>query len=213
MNAFAPIAALLVITAGTANAAGPANPDPAAVSAGNYAVDASHTRVQFTVSHMGFTNWYGDLPGATGSLKIDPANIAATTLDISLPVAALATTNATLDGELKSAAWFDAAQFPTIRFVATKVERTGTDRAAITGDLSFHGVTRPVVLAARFNGGGINPINKAYTIGFDATTTIDRSDFGVKNYLPIIGDETTLRISAAFEKVPPAAGAAGPSPR
>ena len=80
------------------------------------------------------------------------------------------------------------------------VERTAADRANITGDLTFHGVTKPVVLDARFNGAGVNPLSKAYTIGFNATTTINRSDFGVKTYVPLIGDAVTLRISAAFEK-------------
>ena len=116
------------------------------------------------------------------------------------PHASVSTTNTILDGELKSADWFDATKFPTIRFVSTALKPTGPLTADITGDLTFHGITRPVVLAARFNGAGINPIDKAYTLGFDATTTINRSDWGVKNYLPMIGDETILRISAAFEK-------------
>ncbi|WP_353217686.1 YceI family protein [Sandarakinorhabdus sp.] len=199
MSRFAPIAIALLLRATSAIAAGPANPDPAAVTAGSFAVEPSHTRVQFTVSHMGFTNWYGDFTGASGSLRIDPKNIAASTVEISIPTASVSTTNTILDGELKSADWFDAAQFPTIRFVSTAVKPTGPNTADITGNLSFHGVTRPVVLVARFNGAGINPIDKAYTLGFDATTTIKRSDWGVKNYVPVIGDETILRISAAFE--------------
>lgn len=111
----------------------------------------------------------------------------------------MSTANAILDGELKSVDWFDATKFPTIRFVSTALKPTGSNTADITGDLTFHGITRPVVLTARFNGAGINPIDKAYILGFDATTTIKRSDWGVKNYVPIIGDETILRISAAFE--------------
>jgi polyisoprenoid-binding protein YceI len=197
-----PIAAALLIafTASPALAAGPASPDPTAVTAGNYAVEGSHTRVQFSVSHMGFSDWYGDFAGATGTLSLDPKQLAATKLEINIPVASVTTTNAKLDAELKSAEWFDADKHPTIRFVATKVERTAADRANITGDLTFHGVTKPVVLDARFNGAGINPLSKAYTIGFNATTTINRSDFGVKTYVPLIGDAVTLRISAAFEK-------------
>lgn len=193
-------ALLIAFIASPALAAGPASPDPAAVTAGNYAVESSHTRVQFSVSHMGFSDWYGDFAGATGTLSIDPKQISASKLEISIPVASVTTTNAKLDAELKSAEWFDADKFPKIRFVATKVERTAADRANITGDLTFHGVTRPVVLDARFNGAGINPLSKAYTIGFNATTTINRSDFGVKTYVPLIGDAVTLRISAAFEQ-------------
>lgn len=193
-------ALLIALIASPSLAAGPANPDPAAVTAGNYAVEPWHTRVQFSVSHMGFSDWYGDFAGATGTLSLDPKQIGASKLEISIPVASVTTTNAKLDAELKSAEWFDADKHPTIRFVATKVERTASDRANITGDLTFHGVTKPVVLDARFNGAGINPLSKAYTIGFNATTTINRSDFGVKTYVPLIGDAVTLRISAAFEK-------------
>jgi polyisoprenoid-binding protein YceI len=180
--------------------AGPASTNPQQVAAGTYKVEPSHTRVQFTVSHMGFSDWYGDLTGASGSLSLDPKRPAASRVDISLPVASVSTTNATLDGELKSADWFDAARYPTIRFTSTEVVPQGGDRALIHGQLSFHGVTRPVTLAARFNGAGINPLSKGYTVGFNATTTIRRSDFGVKTYLPLIGDETEIRISAAFEK-------------
>jgi polyisoprenoid-binding protein YceI len=194
------IAAFCVLFAATgAAAAGPSNADPKAVVAGSFKVEPSHTRVQFSVSHMGFTDWYGDFTGATGSLTIDPKNVAASKLDITIPTASVVTTNAVLDAELKSAEWFDAARYPSIRFVSTAVKQTGPGTADISGDLTFHGVTRPVVLAARFNGAGVNPLSKAYTLGFDATTRIKRSDFGVKSYVPLIGDETELRISAAFE--------------
>lgn len=184
----------------TASAAAAADTNPAAVQAGRYAVETSHTRVQFSVSHMGFSNWYGDFTGVTGSLTLNPAAIASAKVDITVPVASVSTTNATLDGELKSADWFDAGRYPTIRFVSTKVVQTAPGKADITGDLTFHGVTKPVVLAATFIGAGDNPMSKAYTVGFDATATLKRSDFGVKTYVPMIGDETSLRISAAFEK-------------
>jgi polyisoprenoid-binding protein YceI len=199
---FAILAAIGLVAAPAVAAApaGPASTDPKAVQAGSYAVEPGHTRVQFTVSHMGFTEWYGDFTGASGSLTLDPAKPQAAKLDISIPTASVSTTNAKLDGELKSADWFGADQYPTIRFVATKVVPTGAATASITGDLTFHGVTRPVTLAARFHGAGVNPLDKAYTVGFDATTTIRRSDYGVKTYVPLIGDEVAIRISAAFEK-------------
>ncbi len=190
------VAALLL----TATGAVAADANPAAVQAGRYAVDPSHTRVQFSVSHMGFSNWYGDFTGVTGALTLDPKSVGSAKVDITVPVASVTTTNTTLDGELKSADWFDAAAYPTIRFVSTKVVQTAPGKADITGDLTFHGVTKPIVLAATFIGSGDNPMSKKYTVGFDATATLKRSDFGVKTYVPMIGDETSLRISAAFEK-------------
>ena len=70
----------------------------------------------------------------------------------------------------------------------------------MTGDLSLHGVTKPVSLDVTFNGGGVNPITKVYVLGFDATGTIKRSDFGIKNFVPFVGDEVTLLISCEFDR-------------
>jgi polyisoprenoid-binding protein YceI len=178
----------------------PGNPDPAAVQGGAYVVEPSHTRIQFSVDHLGFSTWYGDFTGASGSLTLDPKAPANSRLVVAIPTASISTTNTTLDGELKSADWFDAAKYPTITFVSTKVTPTGKDRALVAGELSFHGVTRPVTLQARFHGAGMNPLSKAYTAGFDVTGKIKRSDFGVTNYVPIVGDEVSLTISGAFER-------------
>ena len=177
-----------------------ANPAPAAVQAGAYKVEPNHTRVQFTVSHMGFSDWYGDFTSASGTLSLDPKAVSKAKVAITIPTASVSTTNATLDGELKDPNWFDAAKYPTITFTSTKVTQTGPRTALITGDLTFHGVTKPVVLKASFNASGINPLSKGYTVGFNATTSLKRSDFDVKTYIPLIGDDVTLRISAAFEK-------------
>ena len=178
-----------------------ANTDPASVTGGTYVVEPKHTRVQFSVMHMGFTNWNGDFTGMSGSLQLDPQNVAVSKLDISLPVATVSTTNAKLDEELKSADWLDANRFPTMRLLATKIVRTAASRATVTGNLTLHGVTKPIVLDVSFNGAGVNPMDKHYTVGFEATAKVRRSDFGVTKYIPVVGDETTLHISAAFESV------------
>jgi polyisoprenoid-binding protein YceI len=191
-------AALLLSTAAYAQMV--PNTDPAAVQAGSYKLETSHARVVFSLSHMGFSTWYGDLPGATGSLTLDPKNAAADALEVSIPVAGVSTTNARLDTELKAADWMDATQFPTITFKSTKVTQTGPNAAQVTGDLTFHGVTRPVTLEATFKGSGVNMLTKAYTVGFEVKGRIKRSDFGVKKYVPLIGDDVDLTISAPFEK-------------
>ncbi|MDE2340828.1 MAG: polyisoprenoid-binding protein [Alphaproteobacteria bacterium] len=177
----------------------PGNPAVTSAKAGVYSVEPHHTRVQFSVSHMGFTDWYGDFTGISGSLTLDPAHIDASKVDISIPVTSISTTNTVLDGELRSPAWFDAAQFPTMHFVSNNVVRTGERTAHIMGTLTFHGVSHPVTLEASFVGGGVNPMSKGYTVGFNATTTLHRSDFGVKTYVPMIGNAVDVRISAAFE--------------
>ena len=174
--------------------------DPSTVKAGSYALETSHARVAFAVDHMGFSTWYGDFSGTKGSLTLDPANVAASKLDITIPAASVTTTNAIVDKELK--AWFDVEKFPNITFKSTNVTSTGKDTAKVTGDLTFHGVTKPVTLDVKFHGAGSNAMSKAYTVGFDATGSLNRSDYGVKKYVPIVGDKIDLFISAPFEKKP-----------
>ena len=141
MSVRLPLAALAVafLAGSAAQAQGPAKPDPSAVRPGLYTIEPTHTRVLFSVSHMGFTTYYG-------------------------------------------------------RFA------NGPREADITGELTLHGVTRPVTLHAHFNGAGVNPLSHGYTTGFEVTGTIQRSAFGVTKYVPLVGDTVTLMISAAFEK-------------
>lgn len=196
------LAGLAAASLATAALAQP-KPDPASVQAGTYAIEPSHTRVLFAVDHMGTSTWYGDFTHASGALKLDPKTPGASQLDVSVPMSSVSTTNATLDGELKSADWFDAAKYPTMSFHSTKVTLTGPGQAKVAGELTLHGVTKPVVLTARFKGAGPNPMSKAYTVGFDATGKIKRSEFGVAKYVPMIGDDVDLILSAPFVRKGP----------
>jgi polyisoprenoid-binding protein YceI len=166
---------------------------------GSYKVESYHTQVGFSISHFGFTNYSGLFSGATGSLQLDPAKLGTSKLDISIPVDSVTTTVSKLTDELKGDKWFDTARFPKAAFVSTQVVPTA-EGATVTGNLTLHGVTKPVVLHVRFIGAGVNPIDKAYTVGFEATGTIKRSDFGVTTYLPAVGDEVQLSIAGAFEQ-------------
>ena len=166
---------------------------------GSYKVESYHTQVGFSISHFGFTNYSGLFSGATGSLQLDPAKLGTSKLDISIPVDSVTTTVSKLTDELKGDKWFDTAKFPKATFVSTQVVPTA-EGATVTGNLTLHGVTKPVVLHVRFIGAGVNPIDKAYTVGFEATGTIKRSDFGVTTYLPAVGDEVQLSIAGAFEQ-------------
>lgn len=192
------LAAALVLAAAGAAAAPVA---PASVQAGAYKIEPTHTRVLFAVDHFGTSTWYGDFTHASGTLTLDPKAPAASKLEVSVPMETVSTTNSVLDGELKSADWFDAAKFPAMTFKSTKVTPTGPATADVAGELTLHGVTKPVVLHAKFKGAGVNPLTKAYTVGFDATGRIKRSEFGVTKYVPIVGDEVDLILSAPFVKV------------
>jgi polyisoprenoid-binding protein YceI len=172
---------------------------PSEVKPGTYAVEPTHTRIAFAVSHMGFTTWFGDFTNASGTLTLNPAKPSASTLEVVVPIASVSTTNAKLDGELKEADWFDAAKYPTATFKAAHISAMGGN-AKVAGTLTLHGVTRPVVFGVKFNGAGVNPLDKAYTVGFEVRGQIKRSDFGVTKYVPLVGDDVQLIISAAFEK-------------
>ena len=200
MKSFAVTAALGAVLLATSAYAQLASPDPKTVQAGTYAVEPSHTRVEFAVTHFGFTRYWGDVTGVSGELVLDPKKPAADQIKVSIPVGSVSTTNAKLDGELKSPMFLDATTYPSITFVSTSVKKTGATTADVTGDLTLHGVTKPVTLKAKFNAGGANPMSKKYTVGFDAQGKINRSDFGVKAFVPMVSDQVDITISAAFEK-------------
>jgi polyisoprenoid-binding protein YceI len=199
MNRFV-LAAATALALGAPLAVRAADPDPAVVQSGVYAVDPSHTRIVFSVNHLGFNDYFGEFSGVAGGLTLDPKDLAATRIDVTVPMQNVATTNAKLDDILRSPEWFDATKFPTLRFVSTQVTRTGPKTAQITGNLTLHGVTRPIVLDATFVGAGPNPLTKLYTAGFHARGRIRRSDFGVNKFAPALGDDVELILSAAFEK-------------
>lgn len=193
----AAFAGLLLLTA--ANAAEYVR-DPAKVHAGAYAVEPEHTEVLFGVSHFGFSTYYGRFTGASGTLLFDSATPANSVLAISVPSATVSTASDKLNGILKSVGWFEAARFPAVNFRSTKVTVTGTDRGIVVGDLTMRGVTRPLTLEVRFDGAGTDPADNQYTLGFDATGTLRRSDFGISTFTPFIGDEVRLILSGAFVK-------------
>ena len=192
--------ALLTLVAAPVLAQGPlpGAADPSRVASGSYKVDPAHTQVLFTVNHLGFTEYTGQFTQPTGTLVLDRANAARDQLDVNFAIAKVSTTVPALDAHLQKPEFFDAAQFPDGHFVSTRVALNG-NAATITGNLTLKGVTHPVTLRARFIGAGVNPLSKKATIGFQATTTIQRSQWGVNYALPVVSDKVDLTINAAFE--------------
>ncbi|WP_433910115.1 YceI family protein [Sphingomonas yabuuchiae] len=175
----------------------PGAPVASRVVAGTYAVDPAHTQVTWSVNHMGFSMLEGQFGASGGSLTIDPARPQAAKVDVTFNINDLSVTAAPFANHLKSKDFFDAATYPTARFVSTGVKVMGT-KAVITGNLTIKDQTKPVTLNATFVGAGINPMSKKLNIGFRATAKIKRSDFGVGAYVPVVGDEVDLTINAAF---------------
>jgi len=192
--------AALLLAGSSLPAFAQATTNPAEVQAGSFAVDPNHSQVGFTLSHMGFSNFTGRLSNVTGTLTLAGGDHAASKLSVTIPASSISTPVDKLNEELVSADWLDAQKFPSITFTSTKVTSTGPTSATITGDLTLHGVTKPITLTAHFVGAGTNPLSKKYTVGFDATGTVKRSEFGVTKYVPLIGDEVELSLHGAFEK-------------
>jgi polyisoprenoid-binding protein YceI len=178
------------------------SPVPAQAKAGAYTLNSDHSKVTWSVNHLGFSTYIGQFQGVTGTLKLDPANLAATDLRVTIDTNLVGTLTPALDTHLKSADFLDTAKFPTATFKSTKVTRTGDRTADVTGDLTLHGVTKPVVVHATFNQSGVNFVDKQYSLGFDGKAVIKRSEFGVAGYVPAIGDEVTLQLAAEFKAAP-----------
>jgi polyisoprenoid-binding protein YceI len=174
----------LLATAGTA-AAAPVT----------YKLDPGHTMVLFSWNHFGFSNPTANLGQVDGTLVYDEAAPTKSTVEATLPLAGLDTFVPKLDEHLKSADFLDAAKYPTVTFKSTKVTSAGKDKLKVVGDLTVHGVTKPVTLDVTVNKVGPHPMMKVQTAGFDATTTIKRSDFGVGAYVPNVSDEIKIRIT------------------
>jgi polyisoprenoid-binding protein YceI len=168
-----------------------------------YKIDPNHTSVVASWSHFGFSNPIANFGDAEGSITYDPANVGTSKVEVTLPLSGLDSHVAKFDEHLRSADFFDAEKFPTITFKSTKVEAAGDKKLRVFGDLTIKGITKPVVLDTTINKIGEQPMAKRAAAGFDATTTIKRSDFGVDTYVPNVSDNVTLRITT--EAVVPAA--------
>jgi polyisoprenoid-binding protein YceI len=160
-----------------------------------YKLDPHHTMVLFSWSHFGYSHPTANLGLGEGTLVFDEQHPAQSSVEVTLPLADLDTHVTALDTHLKEADFLDAGKYPTVTFRSTNVQPLGGHKFKVTGDLTVHGVTKAVVLAATLNKVGPHPMGKTQSIGFDATASIKRSDFGVGAYVPNVGDELTVRIT------------------
>jgi polyisoprenoid-binding protein YceI len=165
-------------------------------AADTYTLEPTHTSVTFQYTHFGYSHPTGKFMNAKGSVTLDETTPANSSVEVSFDISGINTGVPALDEHLKSADFFDAAQFPTATFKSTKVEPTGADTAKVTGDLTIHGVTKPVVLNVKLNKEAVNPMMNKKGVGFTATGTINRSDFGMGKYVPAVSDQVDLYIEA-----------------
>ena len=194
------IAAVAVILLGPIPVqASPHSQDPAKVPAGEYVLDPHHASLLVKIPHMGFSNYTMRFDKLDGRFTYDPANWTATQVTITVDPTSINTGQPSFDKAIAGPDYFDAAKYPAITFVSTAVD--GQDgKGTVTGDLTFHGVTKPVTLDVVFNGVGPGMLGVGTRLGFSGTTHIKRSDFGVTAVSQFTGDDLELMFETEFTK-------------
>jgi polyisoprenoid-binding protein YceI len=200
----------LVTLAAAAQASTTTNPIPPAPK-GVYSLDLAHTSLIFRVSHMTFSNFTGRFTRVEARLETDPANLTTSKLEVTIDPTSVASDNAP-DGFLAMVAgkgWLDAQDFPKMTYRSTKIETLGGEKFRVHGELTLHGVTKPVVLDAKFNGGyaGLS-VDPHARLGFSASGKFKRSEFGVTVGLPPpgsilgVGDEVQIALETELTGPP-----------
>lgn len=160
-----------------------------------YTIDPNHTDVVASWSHFGFSNPVAHFGDVDGAITYDAARPANSKVEVTLPLSGLESHVADFNDHLRSADFFDAARYPTITFKSTRVTPAGKNRLKVAGNLTVRGITKPAVLDVTVNKVGEQPMAKRAAAGFDATTTLKRSDFGLDKYAPNVSDAVTIRIT------------------
>ena len=175
--------------------------------AGLYKLDKTHASVTWKVSHMGLSNYTGRFTKIDADLAFDPIDPTKSRLTATIDPTSVRTdypnsAEKDFDKELATGdKWFNGIQFPQIKFVSTRVEKTGEKTGKLYGDLTFLGVTKPLVLDVTFNGSYLKkPFSDSPALGFSATARLNRSDWGMDSYIPMVGDAVDLLIETEFSK-------------
>jgi polyisoprenoid-binding protein YceI len=169
----------------------------APIYAVTYTFEPQHTQGVVSWNHLGFANPTAQFNNVEGTLEFDPADPTRSSVSVSIPLMSMSAGVPDLNDDFRSSDFFDIAKFPTATFKSRKIEKgamPGTLKVA--GDLSVHGITKPVALDVTINKIGINPRNQVPTVGFEAMATLKRSDFGLGLYVPQVSDEIRIHITA-----------------
>jgi len=160
-----------------------------------YTLDPSHSQIVFSYDHLGYSRTTGMFSGFEGTIAFDEADPSASSVEVSFPAQSLITGWPAREGHFMSEDFFNAETNPVVSFASTAIEVTGEDTGVITGDLTINGVTQSVALDAKLNQSSNHPMQEKPWVGFDATTTLLRSDFNMGAFAPFVGDEIDIYIS------------------
>ena len=174
----------------------------ARVPAGQYKLDPHHTSVTFNVDHLKFSRFMIRFDRVAGEIDWKEGGLEKSQVAVTIDAASIDTNVPLLDKMVKGSDMLDVERNPQIRFVSTRFERTGDARGKLTGDLTIRGVTQPVTLDVTFNGYGLDPLTKAYTLGFSADGQFSRSKFGLTTWYPAVGDDIHVIIQTEAARPP-----------
>jgi polyisoprenoid-binding protein YceI len=176
------------------------NTDVTELRGGAYTLDPDHATLLWKINHLGFSTFIGRFNDFDASLDFDPENIESSQVEVVINTAGLDINNEEFAEELRGDAWFNVEQFPQAVFRSTSfVEAIDEDTFIFSGDLTLLGVTAPVDLEINFHGGGRNFLTRSYTLGFSASTSFLRSDYGLDRFTSFgVGDEIELEIHVEF---------------
>ena len=163
-----------------------------------YTLEPDYTQGVFRWNHLGFSSPAAQFAQGQGTLEYDQSDPSHSSVEVTIPLSTLNTGVPALDDDFRSTDFFDTPRFPTATFKSTRVvvQDAALNRLKVTGDLTVHGVTKAVILEVTVVKVGINPRTSLPTVGFDATTTLKRSDFGLGRYVPQVSDEIQLHLTS-----------------
>ena len=165
----------------------------AALAADSYTLDPGHTFPRFEISHFGFSTHHGQFNKTAGKLVLDRAAKTGS-VEITVDTASIGTGDPKLEEHLRSDEFFNVAKFPVMKFRSKSIKFNGDAPASAEGELTLLGVTKPLTLTILRVKCGPHPMLKKEDCGAEVTGVLKRSDFGMKAYVPLVGDEVTLRI-------------------
>lgn len=162
-------------------------------AAQKFIFDPGHSYILFKIKHFDYSTQSGKW-FVNGEMELDKDHPEKSKVEATVKVAQLVTGHSELDKHLKEKSFFEVDKYPSATFVSDKVEITGSDSAKVWGKLTVHGVTKQIMLNVHLNKAGVSPVSNKNTVGFSATTTLKRSDFGMKAFAPGLGDEVKIEI-------------------
>jgi len=170
------------------------------LAAETYRLEKTHVDLLFAINHAGFTQKHGSFRELDATLQYDGQNLEKSQITVTVKTDSLDTGDAARDRDVKGDKFLDTAKFPEMRFVSTKVTAGPNQTLLVEGNLTLHGVTKPLTLHATLNKSAPNPFDKRPTLGFSAGGSLKRSDFGISTYAPLIGDVVTIEIDVELNQ-------------